>query len=77
MPTPNMPGRARRGRARWWLLAGYVSAYGGFIAVTVVSPGTLAVRAVAGLNLAVAWGLGLIALAFVIAVAAIRLPEDR
>ena len=71
-----MPGPARRGRTRWWLLAGYVCAYGGFIAVTVASPGTLAVRTVAGLNLAVAWGLGLIGLAFVVAVAAIRLPED-
>jgi len=36
----------------------------------------LAERVLAGLNLAVAWGLGLIALAFAIAVAAIRLPED-
>ena len=71
-----MPGPTRRGRARWWLPAGYVCAYGGFIAVTVAAPGTLALRTVAGLNLAVAWGLGLIALAFVIAVAAIRLPED-
>lgn len=44
--------------------------------MTVASPAMLAERVLAGLNLAVAWGLGLIALAFAIAVAAIRLPED-
>lgn len=76
MPRLDPPRPAGRGRARWWLLAGYVAAYGGFIAVTVASPAMLAERVLAGLNLAVAWGLGLIALAFAIAVAAIRLPED-
>ena len=76
MPHPDTPRPARRGRARWWLLAGYVVAYGGFIAVTVASPAALAERVLSGINLAVAWGLGLIALAFAIAVAAIRLPED-
>jgi uncharacterized membrane protein (DUF485 family) len=43
----------------------------------VAAPGLLAVRVAGGVNLAVAWGLGLIALAFVVALAALRLPEGR
>lgn len=73
-PLPPSPSRGRS--ARWWLLGGYVLAYGGFIGVTVLSPGTLAARVPGGVNLAVAWGMGLIALAFLVALAALRLPED-
>ena len=57
------------------LLAGYVAAYGGFIGAAVAAPGLLAVRVAGGVNLAVAWGFALIALAFVVALAALRLPE--
>ena len=69
--------RAPRRRQRWWLLAGYVAAYGGFIGAAVAAPQVLAVRVVGGVNLAVAWGFALIALAFVVALAALRLPEGR
>ncbi len=74
-PTPRRdgPGHWRR----WALLAAYVVAYGGFIAVAVAAPGLLGTRIAGGLNLAVAWGFGLIVLAFVVALAALRLPEDR
>jgi anaerobic C4-dicarboxylate transporter len=34
-------------------------------------------RVAGGVNLAVAWGFGLIVLAFVVALAALRLPEER
>lgn len=71
------PAPARGRSARWWLLGCYVLAYGGFIGVTVLSPGTLAARVPGGVNLAVAWGMGLIALAFLVALAALRLPEER
>lgn len=79
-PAPNEPRprlRAPRPWHRWSLLAGYVAAYGGFIGTAVAAPGLLAVRVAGGVNLAVAWGLGLIALAFVVALAALRLPEGR
>lgn len=62
---------------RWTLLAIYVVAYGGFIAVTVAAPALLAVRVAGGVNLAVVWGFALIILAFVIALAALTLPEER
>ena len=67
---------ARRSRARWWLLGLYIAAYGGFIAVTVLAPRLLSLQVIAGVNLAVAWGMGLIALAFVVALLALRLRED-
>ena len=72
---PQHPSPGRSGR--WVLLALYVLAYGGFIAVAVAAPGLLGVRIAGGLNLAVAWGFGLIVLAFVVALAALRLPEGR
>ena len=81
MPTPSLepsprsdaPGQWRR----WALLAVYVIAYGGFIGVTVTAPGLLAMRVAGGVNLAVVWGFALIVLAFVVALAALTLPEGR
>jgi uncharacterized membrane protein (DUF485 family) len=72
-PRRATPGRFRR----WALLAIYVIAYGGFIGVAVAAPGVLGMRVAGGVNLAVAWGFGLIVLAFVVALAALRLPEER
>jgi len=72
-PRSDAPGQWRR----WVLLAVYVIAYGGFIGVTVTAPGLLAMRVAGGVNLAVVWGFALIALAFVVALAALRLPEGR
>ena len=57
------------------LLVSYVLAYGAFIAITVLAPDVLARTAAGGINVAVAAGLGLIGLAFVVAVAALAIPE--
>jgi uncharacterized membrane protein (DUF485 family) len=54
----------------------YVCAYGGFIGVAVAAPALLATAVLGGINLAVVWGFALIVLAFVIALAALRLPEQ-
>jgi uncharacterized membrane protein (DUF485 family) len=75
-PTPRRgasPGRRRR----WALLTVYVLGYGGFIGVAVAAPGLFAADVAGGVNLAVAWGFGLIVLAFAVALAALRLPEGR
>lgn len=45
----------------------YSLVYGGFVALSVFRPAWMGVRAVLGLNLAVAYGLGLILLAIVFA----------
>jgi uncharacterized membrane protein (DUF485 family) len=45
----------------------YSLVYGGFVALSVFKPAWMGVRAVLGLNLAVAYGLGLILLAIVFA----------
>ena len=52
-------------------------AYGGFIGVAVSAPGILAIHVLGGVNLAVTWGFALIVLAFVVALAALKLPEGR
>ena len=57
------------------LLVAYVAAYGSFIVITVVAPDTLARQMPGGVNMAVAWGMGLILLAFVTAVASLAIPE--
>jgi hypothetical protein len=72
-PRSDAPGHWRR----WALLAVYLVAYGGFIGVTVTAPGLLAMRVAGGVNLAVVWGFALIVLAFVVALAALTLPEGR
>ena len=60
------------------LLVVYVAAYGSFIGVTVTAPEALARPAPGGINVAVAWGMGLILLAFVTALASLAMPEgDR
>jgi uncharacterized membrane protein (DUF485 family) len=45
----------------------YLALYGGFVAVAVVDPPVMGRPAVAGVNLAVCWGFGLIVGAFVLA----------
>ena len=66
----------RRDWKRWSLLSLYIAAYGGFIGVAVSAPALLATTVIGGINLAVVWGFALIVLAFVIALAALRLPEQ-
>ena len=73
--TPNRH-QHRRDWKRWALLSLYIAAYGGFIGVAVAAPTFLATAVIGGINLAVVWGFALIVLAFVIALAALRLPEQ-
>ncbi len=56
----------RRVRVSGLLLLVFLGAYGGFMAVAVLRPELLAKQTGIG-NVAVAWGLGIIGLAFVVA----------
>lgn len=50
-----------------WMFLPYALVYAGFVAINVVSPMLMGTVVVAGLNLAVVYGFGLIALALVMA----------
>ena len=54
----------RTGLLLFWI---YVALYGGFMGLVLVRPDLLALRPLAGVNLAILSGLGLIAAAFVLA----------
>jgi uncharacterized membrane protein (DUF485 family) len=76
------PGRAARTRSRigLGLFALYVALYAGFMAVVLVRPDWLSTRPFGGTNLAIAYGLGLIAAALVLAIVymvACRIVEHR
>ena len=61
------PGRSRNGRiglALFWI---YVLLYAGFMAVVLFRPDLLSNRPFGGINLAIAYGMGLIAGAFLLA----------
>jgi uncharacterized membrane protein (DUF485 family) len=76
-PTADAAARARS-RIGLGLFALYVALYAGFMAVVLVRPDWLSARPFGGTNLAIAYGLGLIAAALVLAVvymAACRLVE--
>lgn len=69
-----------RSRIGLGLFALYVALYAGFMAVVLVRPDWLSARPFGGTNLAIAYGLGLIAAALVLAVvymAACRFAEHR
>ena len=69
-----------RSRIGLGLFALYVALYAGFMAVVLVRPDWLSSRPFGGTNLAIAYGLGLIAAALVLAVvymAACRFAERR
>src|SRR5688500_9379515 len=61
---PPVPARARYGAA---LFAFYVVAYGGFVLLNAFAPSAMEATPFAGVNLAVLLGLGLIGLAFLLA----------
>lgn len=66
-PTATGPGRSRNGRiglALFWI---YVLLYAGFMAVVLFRPDLLSNRPFGGINLAIAYGMGLIAGAFLLA----------
>ena len=78
-PPAGEPARARA-RIGLGLFALYVALYAGFMAVVLVRPDWLAARPFGGTNLAIAYGLGLIAAAVGLAVVymvACRLVERR
>ena len=82
MSDGHAPDAAARARSRigLGLFALYVALYAGFMAVVLVRPDWLSARPFGGTNLAIAYGLGLIAAALVLAVvymAACRLVERR
>ena len=65
-PTADAAARARS-RIGLGLFALYVALYAGFMAVVLVRPDWLSARPFGGTNLAIAYGLGLIAAALVLA----------
>ncbi len=58
------------------LFALYFLLYAGFMALTAFSPETLAIRVAGGVNLAIAYGMGLILAAVALAVVAMFLRRD-
>lgn len=68
------PAGRRTGLALFWL---YVALYGGFMALVLVRPDLLSKRPFGGVNLAIAYGMGLIAAAFLLAVLYMVLRSDR
>ena len=64
--APAAPVASRLGLALFWV---YVLLYGGFMALVLARPDLLSLRPFGGVNLAIAAGMGLIAAAFVLAVA--------
>ena len=55
----------------------YVALYGGFMGLVLVRPDLLSVRPLGGVNLAIAYGMGLIAAAFGLALLSILLRAGR
>ncbi|MEK7794012.1 MAG: DUF485 domain-containing protein, partial [Candidatus Hydrogenedentota bacterium] len=76
---PHLVGR--NARYGLWLFAVYVVLYGGFIFLVVFQTPRMGEAALGGMNLAIAYGFGLIAAALVIALVYMRLcrgpREDR
>jgi uncharacterized membrane protein (DUF485 family) len=65
---------SRLGLLLFWI---YVVLYGGFMALVLVRPDLLSRRPFGGVNLAILYGMGLIAAAFVLAVIYMILRADR
>lgn len=65
MADGNHETRSRLGLALFWV---YVLLYGGFMALVLVRPDLLSWRPFGGVNLAIAYGMVLIAAAFILAV---------
>jgi uncharacterized membrane protein (DUF485 family) len=78
LPSKNRPPDAgatsRLGIGLFWI---YVALYGGFIALVLVRPDLLSVRPLGGVNLAIAYGMTLIASAFVLAVVYMLARSNR
>ena len=71
------PTVARNARVGLWLFAVYLLLYGGFMALNAFYPRRMAMPVLAGVNLAVTYGLGLIVGAFVLALVYMFLVRAR
>ena len=71
------PTVARNARIGLWLFAVYVILYGGFVALAAFFPNLMSKPALAGINLAVTYGLALIIGAFVLALVYMKLVSRR
>lgn len=58
---------ARNARYGLWLFAVYLLLYGGFVGINAFAPQWMEIRPLAGINLAILYGMGLIVAAFVLA----------
>jgi uncharacterized membrane protein (DUF485 family) len=66
-PLDNPQTAARNARYGLWLFAVYLLLYGGFVGVNAFAPQWMETRPLAGINLAILYGMGLILAAFVLA----------
>lgn len=73
MRNPSAEGR-RPGFVLFWV---YVALYTGFMAVVLFRPDLLSLRPFGGVNLAIAYGMGLIAAAFGLAVLSLLVRSDH
>ena len=64
---PSRNGASRSRRIGMWLFLVYVILYAGFMALVLFRPDMLSWRPFGGVNLAIAYGMGLIAAAFLLA----------
>ena len=71
MPVPDLPPDdahvERNARLGLWLFALYLLFYAGFVGITAFKPQAMDVAVVAGVNLAIVYGFGLIVAAIVLA----------
>ncbi|MCE9631458.1 MAG: DUF485 domain-containing protein [Planctomycetia bacterium] len=72
--SPGSPRASRLGLALFWV---YVLLYGGFMGLVLARPDLLSLRPFGGVNLAIVYGMGLIAAAFMLAVIYMVLRSGR
>jgi uncharacterized membrane protein (DUF485 family) len=72
--------QSRNSRIGMVLFVFYLALYGGFVLVNTFSPETMEATPLAGINVAIWWGFGLIAAAFLLALVygfLCRNPEEK
>jgi uncharacterized membrane protein (DUF485 family) len=67
-PTGKDPASGYKTVVGLWMFLVYALVYAGFVALSVTKPTALGIKVIFGLNLAVVYGIGLIALALLMAV---------
>ncbi len=73
-PQHSSAGGRRLGLALFWV---YVALYAGFMAVVLFRPDLLSLRPFGGVNLAIAYGMGLIAAAFGLSLLSLLFRADH